>query len=550
MAKYDDETIVLYDKMYIPATQVQEHLVDKHYTHSMYEEQACRRCPNKVNRHNYECDNCEAFKGIVQTYKFTSKKGVDYYAVPLGDRENVEKRLKIDFDDFKFVDLRVKPKFDYNVKLIGLTMRDYQDEAANAWRKKKFGMIVAPPRSGKTPLALYLSVKQGVRTMMLANQHEFLTQFIDHVERYTNLPRLQDKYGVKLYGFAKTLDDYDTLQIGVSTYQQFFDTDRGKERFARMRPNFGNLLIDEADKGAANGFAKVINGIPARYRTGFTGTDKRKDQKDKITEQIIGSVICRITIPQLKAKIIIHRCDYVKSRSAYTGKAGFTNCCKMLSNHKKRMDEIIEYVGKDLKNGHSIVIPVYFRDHVSELVKRINTEYGAKIAEGFTGGAGKKHKDLREEILQRAKDGKTRVIVGIRSILQRGLNVPRWSCLYYIQPMNNEPNWKQESSRVLTPLDGKRDPIIRMFVDPNIGLSLGCFVSTYKQALGFNHEPTDKARELAKELMRDHGAKRGSKDMDSDEAIYLDSKPRRTLKKEKTMPQGLFGSLKRLKPKK
>lgn len=236
--------------------------------------------------------------------------------------------------------------------------------------------------------------------------------------------------------------------------------------------------------------------------------------------EIIGPVMTRVEIDQLQAKVMVHVCDYVKTRSKFQGPAGFVYACKFLSNHEKRTEEILEFVLKDIAKGHSIVIPVYYKDHVHHLVKRINDLAGGNTAEAFVGGGGKKNKELREAIIERARSGKTKVVVGIRSILQLGHNVPRWSALYNIMPMSNEPNWKQESSRVLTPLDGKRQPIIRLFVDPNVGLSLGCFVNTYKQSLKFKHVPTEGARKKAGEMFELHGA--GRRSLEEDSGIDID----------------------------
>lgn len=496
---YDEETIVLRDKIYIPAINVDERLVKKHYVHTMYEEKACQRCDNRPERHNYICDSCENYKGTVQTYSDTIKNGIQYIGIPIGDRLLVEKKLKLDFDDFEIVDKRVSKKFDYKITC-SLEMRDYQDEAIRLWKPYRHGLIVAPPRSGKTPTALYMAVKLGMRTLYVANQHEYLTQFLEHVEKFTNLPRLQDKHGVKLYGFAKNLEEYKTLQIAVSPYQQFQSPVKGKERFDACKTQFGTLLVDEADKSGANVFASVLNKMPAKIKTGFTGTDKRKDGREKIVQQVLGPTVARISIEQMEANVIVHRLDYVRTKSKFTGRAGFVYACKFLAKHEKRTTEILDWIEKDYNNGHSVVIPVYHVDHVTNLVNAINMRLGKKVAEGFTGVSGKRGKQLRADTLERAKSGQTRIIVGIRSILQRGLNVPRWSSLYYIMPMNNEPNWKQESSRVLTPFEGKRKPIIRMFVDPFIGLSLGCFLNTYSQSMKFKHKPTDKARQIAASL--------------------------------------------------
>lgn len=543
--RYDENTIIVRDKIYVPAESIDADAALDAYTHYMYQEAACRRCPNLPERHNFECDNCEAFRGVVATANRVVKNGIEYVGLPLGDRTRVEKKVGFDFDEFDIVDLRVSNKFDYKIKLYDLEPREHQKKPIAKFLEHKHGMIVAPPRSGKTPTMLMIAVKLGVRVMMIANQHEFLNQFIEHVEEYTNLPELQAKHKKKLYGFPDKIEDFDTLQIGVCTYQQFLAR-YGKKRFKAAARNFGALFIDEAHKANSNEFARVINSWPARYRLAVTGTDKRKDGRHILMREIVGKVICRVEIPQLRAKVSLHIVDYTKSRAKYTGKAGWTRCNQFLARHEKRNEEIVEWIIRDLKKGHNIVVPVYYKEHVWELVKRINDEWGSKIAEGFVGGGSKKNKDQREHTIALARKNKIRVIVGIRSILQLGLNVPAWSCLYYIAPMNNESNWKQESSRILTPEPDKREPLIRMFVDPNIKFSIGCWAATYKQTLKFKHAPTDKARERSAVL---YSALTGSKggeeddygfDVDREDSPkgWREKKPSR-LKNPKA-PKGLF----------
>ena len=264
--------------------------------------------------------------------------------------------------------------------------------------------------------------------------------------------------------------------------------------------------------------------------------------KHVIVKQIIGDVTALIDIPQLRANIFVHPLPFVKSKSAYRGKAGFSYCINFLSKHKKRNAFILEWIMKDLAKGHSIVIPVYRKEHVWELVKAINDEFGKTIAGGFVGGASTKAgKAARSDVLDQAKAGKLRVIVGTRSLLQRGLNVPVWSMLYNVMPINNEPNWKQESSRILTPMEGKRDPAIRFFVDENIGMPLGCFVSTYKQSIKFKHKPTDTAHERAIELMDKHGSKSkgGGGDFMEDTKAVRDKKVTRV---KREPGKGLFSA--------
>lgn len=510
---YDEETIILRDKIYIPAITLDESLVARKYVHYMYDHKTCNGCDNKPERHNYLCDQCPAFKGRVATCNRVLKNGIDYVGLPIGDRLKIEKKIGIDLDDYRIVDKRIRQKFRYPVRMVkSFSLRDYQEEAVDSWWDYKHGLIVAPPRSGKTPTMLALAVELGYRTIVLAHQHDFLNQFIEHIEDYTNLPRLEKKYGKKLYGFPKKPSDFAKYEICVCTYQQFITEGTGVRRLKAAVPHYGTLLIDEVHKANSNTFAKIVSRWPSRIKAGVTATDKRKDGREILVRELVGPVVARVEIPQLKPKIIVHKNDFVKTRSAYRGPGGFTYATRFLSRHDKRNEVILDYVLRDLHKGHCIVIPTLYREHVDYLVGAINDAAGSKVAEAFVGGGSKKNKELRAKILDRARSRKTKVVVGIRSLMQLGLNVPAWSALYYIMPMSNEPNWKQESSRILTPDDSglKRTPIIRMFVDNHMGLALGCWANTYRQSLKFGHAPTSNARKLAEDLFEEHGRGRSA----------------------------------------
>lgn len=502
--------IIVRERMYVPSHLVDEREVKKRYVHRFYEESACRRCENRPERHNYICNKCEAYKGKSVTVNRKIVGGIEYFGFPLGDRKNIAKHFGIVPSEYGVVDLRTKAKRRYPVKMKGFTPYDYQDPAIKKMKKHGYGVLKAPPRSGKTPTMLYTGVVEyPYRIAVIADQKEFLKQFLDHVEEYTNLPAIEKKVGKKLFGFGKKPEHFKDFEIIVCTYQTFL-SDKGKLLLKLLNQNYGIVFVDEVHSSGALKYSETLNELRARFRFGATGTDARKDGKYKIVEQIMGPVTSLIERDQLQAQVFVHPIDFVKSKSQYKGRAGFTYCVNFLSKHKKRNELILEWVMKDLEKGHNIVIPVYRKEHVWDLVKAINNAAGKRIADGFVGGAANK-KDLlqRERVLDDAKSGKLRVVVGIRSLLQRGLNVPRWSMIYCVMPINNEPNWKQESSRILTPFENKRVPGIRLFVDEHIGLVLGCFVGTYKQCIKFKHKPTEVAHERAIKLMERHQRKKG-----------------------------------------
>ena len=482
------DTMYLRAKMYIPADAIDEDDVLKHYDHHRYDDSVCRECEFRSMRYSDECGSCElgGYLGNIRTWGTKVIKGVSYYSFPIGDRLRIEDKLGIEFSQFKIKDLRTSRPFDVNVKFTG-SLREKQIPLVEDWKYSKHGIIKAPPRTGKTVTSIAIGIAMGQRMVIIANQIDYLNNFIKEIEAHTNLPKLEEKHGRRLYGFMKKEQDFKEFQIGILTYQSLISDKNGKKRKKWLNENFGTLWIDEIQKANADEFAKLVATVRQKFKGGCTATDKRKDKKHFLVRELVGPTVAEAKIDTMTPTIYVHETEGVvpKNKRAYQSKhpSAWTGAMKFLATHAGRNKMIIKQIIKDLKAGRSIVLPVYTVYHSKEIVDTVNKQWGSTIAAQFIGGAGAKQKDVREKILDDARSGDIRLVCGTRSLLQVGLNVPRWDTHYFAMPMSNEPNWEQESSRILTPASEdvpKKEPIIRMFVDPELGQSFGCFKSTWR----------------------------------------------------------------------
>ena len=528
--------IIVSDKMYIPRIDLKEKRVKKEYFHDFFSDQGCRSCELRPERPVQACKGCENFNGSYRLAKARIIGNTEYIGLPLGDRDNFEEKMRIDFADYKIIDKRTRVPFDYKVKIDLGEDRDwfsYQLKTVKRMKEAKYGLFVLPPRSGKSLTALKLAIELGYKVLLMADQYDFLNQFIGDIEESTNLPALQEKTGKKLYGFIKKKEDLKDIQIGIITYQSFL-SENGRKLLKACNKVFGTVIVDEVQSTGAPEFANVMNSIKARYRFGCTGTWTRKDGKHIITALVMGPPKSEIKRAQLQAKMLAVDTG-MKSKGVFKGKPGFVKLGKSLAGNKRRNDFIITWILKDLEAGHSIVVPCHFKDHIFEIVKRVNSHVGYEVAAAFVGGGGKKNKEDRDRIKKLASERKIRVVVGIRKLLQRGINIKPWSCLYYIMPMNNPENWKQESSRILTPDPDKRTPIIRFFVDTGAQASLKYCARTWQQALEFKHQPTEVAEERMRQWLRN--VKRDiTEDFDPEQEVEVS-----TVAKQKD--NGMFGGM-------
>lgn len=479
-------TLVISDKIYTPISLIPNvDSVKEEYTKHFYIDANCRKCEYRIDKRGSQpgpmCESCESHTDVVKLWSRSSFDGCDYLALPLGDKRAYERKTGVLFSEVKIRDERVRAPFQYPIKFTG-KLYDYQQTMVDAWLSKKYGLIEAPPRTGKTLTMLYICLQLGQRVLLLASQHEFLDQFLDHIHgnpkegipKCTNLPELEKKYKKKLYGYPKTDEDYENFQFMVSTPNQFYSKTNGDKRFNLVVMNCGTLAMDEVHKCAAHEFARVVSRFPSLYRIGVSATIDRKDGKSVIIRNVIGPVTARSKRESMTPRVYVHETGFVSKRRYAGGPASWVYAMQALSKDKKRNALIVQHVIKDLKNGHNIVIPITFRAHAAELERLINEAWGSRICKTFLGGGGARNKLERKDVLTDVKANKVRVTIGMRSLIQLGLNVPSWSSIFEIIPIANKPNLLQETSRIRTPVEGKRTPIIRFFVDEGLGQSWGC----------------------------------------------------------------------------
>ena len=443
------------------------------YQMKHYDDQACKKCEYLSDRHCDVCDDCPAYRGEIRLWKRKEIAGVEHIGVPKGNRKKLKKWT---VDPIRIRDLRPKNAMRTPVKWTG-KLRPHQIPAVKAVIAAKYGVLKAPPRSGKTAMATYISCKLGLKTLILANQHDLLIQFQKTFEDLTNIRDVEKFEGKKLMGICKSPEEMKGLDIVFATYQSFI-TKNGKLRLKEIRRMFPLIIIDEVHKAAATTFAQTLLGFNGRYVFGLTGTDDRKDGLYKIVKDIIGPVTGTCVVETLIPTVEVIDTKATTS----TNYKHWTFAMRYLANHKERNALIVKHAVHDIKSGRSLVIPVTLVKHARELCDAINKAMGKEVAVAFTSNGLTKAR--REQILADASSYKIKCVVGIRSLVQTGINVPRWDTLYEVMPISNVPNFTQETSRIRTVEPGKKPTLIKHFIEvfgPSTGCFRTCFFQTYKK---------------------------------------------------------------------
>jgi len=453
-------------RKHIPIAAIDE-LRDK-LTFRFYNEKSCDKCEYKVERHNPEvCDECAAFMGGAQLMEEVKVGKKAYIKTPIGNPQILINTLK----EHNISVSGIKPHFptqamSKRVKFTG-TLREYQPAAVKAMIEKKRGVLKAPPRSGKTVMSTAAICKIGMKTIIMASQRDWLVGFqetfigSDTQKALTNISK--DKIG-----FAKTYEDFLKYDVCLVTCQTFW-SEKGKALLRKVRDMFAVIVVDEIHTGAAPKYANVLASINCRWKIGLSGTPNRKDGRFVLMRNLIGPVIYEAKVQRLRPHVSLVRTNYTAN---HKGGVLWTRMVSAIEKDPKRLKLIAEWAIKDAKAGHMVLIPLSQITPIKALVMAINKIAGKKLAYAFTGQLGSqldkktgKKRKQRDIYIEAARNYKLKILVGTGKLLSTGINIPRASCIYDVTMSSNMENCEQRVSRILTPLDGKPTPKLRIFLD-------------------------------------------------------------------------------------
>ena len=475
---------ILNNRLWVPIKIVKRKELDDHFKIMQFEDKVCEKCDYFEDRPCDICMECPSYLGTIQLWK---RKG-NYIGIPFGDRSAVKAILK---EIPTIEDRRVAPKQKYRIKITS-KRQPHQEAPIKQMLERQYGILEAPPRSGKTFMAIDIAARLGFKTMVLAAQEDWLDQFLDDFYAHTNVRDVEKWEGRKIVGKAKTPEEIKKLDFALCTYQSFISAG-GAKRLKEIADHIGVLIIDEVHGIPATEYARVIGAFKAKVKIGLTGTPDRKDGLMGVAFKLIGKVTARATVETMKPRVTLH---LTQATTSYHYKQ-WTSAMKFLYTHKKRNLQIIKSLVDDIKAGRYIVVPCGTVAHAKLLAKNVNHRLGKEAAIVFTSKT--MNKITRKQILDKARTGKIRCIIGTRQLLQVGINVPRWDTLYEIAPISNVPKFSQETARIRTIMEGKPQPIIRFFVEefgPSIGCMRTCLFQTFLKGKFDMDKPT-KAKFMA-----------------------------------------------------
>lgn len=338
---------------------------------------------------------------------------------------------KIEHD---FIDERKKLKeilFTFNAKL-----RDHQQITIDTIEKKELGVIVAPPGSGKTIVALKIISEKKQPTLIIVHRKQLVEQWTERIETFLGIPK--NEIGKIGQGKSKV-----GKKITIATIQSL-SKELVKTEAENILTAFGTIIVDECHHIPAETFRNTIAKLQTFYLYGLTATPFRKYNDGKLIFIHLGEVIAEIKSNEIsnsqQAKIIIRNTGLDVPFNSKSDK--FETLSKILVHDSARNKLILEDVISELKAGKRAVIITERKEHIDSLYQYLKQSYETIT---FSGEDSESNRISKWKLL---KEGNYQVLITTGQFFGEGTDLQNANCLFLVYPFSFEGKLIQYIGRV------------------------------------------------------------------------------------------------------
>lgn len=353
--------------------------------------------------------------------------------IPRGFIGKLIKYCKEQGIDYKFCDERIKQietPFSFNTKL-----REYQNPIIDSASKKDFGVIVAPPGSGKTIIALKIIAEKRQPALIITHRKQIADQWIERIQAFLGIPI----HEIGRIGQGKTKPGKSITVAMIQSLSKELEKPDSK-----LGDAFGLIIIDECHHVPADTFRTSLSKLKSYYTYGLTATPFRKYNDGKLIFIHLGEVISEIKPDETqhsgKARIIIRNTELDIPFNPQTDT--FETVSKMLVHDTARNKLILSDARVELNAGGKIAIITERKEHIESIYQFLKQSYEVVT---LSGDDSEKDRASKWKILQ---EGNYQVLITTGQFFGEGSDVQNVNNLFLVYPFSFEGKLIQYIGRV------------------------------------------------------------------------------------------------------
>ncbi|MET3501855.1 superfamily II DNA or RNA helicase [Mucilaginibacter rubeus] len=317
-----------------------------------------------------------------------------------------------------------------------IALREYQLPAQQAANKKDFGVIVAPPGSGKTVLSLAIIKDKQQPALVLVHRKQLADQWIDRIESFLGIP----KKDIGRIGQGKNKPGKHITVAMIQSMEKALESTEHLE----LINAFGTIIIDECHHIPAETYQRVIGKLNSYYMYGLTATPFRKYNDGKLIFIYLGEIIHEVKAPEVQTQtgtqIIIRDTDLFVPFNTKTDK--FETLFKILIHDSARNQLILNDAISQLNTGKKAVIITERKEHITSLQQYLKQQYDTIALSSEDSDLSKKSKWVA------INKGDFQVLITTGQYFGEGTDIQNIACLFLVYPFAFEGKLIQYIGRV------------------------------------------------------------------------------------------------------
>ncbi len=316
-----------------------------------------------------------------------------------------------------------------------ISLREYQKTTLEITDKKDFGVIVAPPGSGKTIMGLQIIVQKHQPALIIVHRKQLVDQWIERIESFLGIPKFrigQIEGGKFEIGNDITVAMIQSLQA-ISLPEKAYHS-------------FGTIIVDECHHIPAKTFREVIINFHSFFLYGFTATPIRKNRDEKLIFIHIGKIIHEILLPPTEndhsqeLSVIIRETGLFTPFNAKTD--NFETLLHILIHDTARNELIVQDIKREVSAGRKVLVLTERKAHVAILQQYLK---GSMETIAITG---EDPTQARKSKLQQIREGHFQALITTGQFMGEGADIDALDCLILAYPFAFEGKLIQYIGRV------------------------------------------------------------------------------------------------------
>jgi len=383
----------------------------------------------------------------------------DYLSLPRASLAAVEDLatalgIPVSVTDARNLGERFAPTFDG-------TLRPTQSAAVDAMLAHDFGILVAPPGSGKTVMGAALVAARQCNALVLVHTQPLVEQWRAQLAKFLGLALKE--VGVISGGKRKV-----TGRLDVATLQSLTHGDQVDDIVA----TYGHVIVDESHHVPAVSFERVLSAVRARFVTGLTATPRRRDGLHPIAEMQLGPVRHVLAPPQEVAENAVARRLLVRPTGlqpeSLPRDASIQEIYAALARHDERNRLIAADVLLAVAAGRRVLVLTERTEQLTWLADYL-TQQGIEVVALHGKLKVKQRRDA--QTAWRAQQGNVgRALLATGRYVGEGFDDPLLDTLVLASPVSWRGTLVQYIGRLTRESPGKRDIVVYDYLDVEVGV--------------------------------------------------------------------------------